>query len=276
MDPQGHNLRQRPAPEYRAGQQQRPPRADRSATVNVVLGRTLDGDPGSGWDSETAKWFAQELASLFGATRVSSETDGEIQVELRGETNDALDKTLIAIERWLGEAGIGSAKVCVGEQSYVVERPRVSRSPERRPARQIAQGSELSVLEGSQMKGSSKGARFIRRANNSVYDVLVKLGIEDGEFWCECDDPGCEERVVLTLREYAALRDRHGEPLLSRSHALPQVCPGDRHCSCLAGLPQPEAHATELVPSSGPLKRARGSSSSTPSSTVDAVGSRAT
>jgi hypothetical protein len=176
-------------------------------------------------ESETAKRFAQELASLFGGTRVSSETDGEIQVELRGEANDALDKTLIAVERWLGEAGIGSAKVWVGEQSYVVERPRVSRSRETRPARQIAQGSELSVLEGGQMKGSSKGARFIRRVNNSVHEVLVKLGIEDGEFWCECDDPGCEKRVVLTLREYAALRDRHGEPLLSRSHALPQVAP---------------------------------------------------
>jgi hypothetical protein len=73
------------------------------------------------------------------------------------------------------------------------------------------------------MDDLSNGARFIRTVNNSVYDVFVKLDVEDGEFWCECDDPGCEERVVLTLREYIALRGRNGEPLLSRSHAPDQA-----------------------------------------------------
>lgn len=65
------------------------------------------------------------------------------------------------------------------------------------------------------MDGLTNGARFIRRVNNSVYDVLVKLDVEDGEFWCECDDAYCEERVTRTLREYAALGDA---PLLSRNH----------------------------------------------------------
>lgn len=62
------------------------------------------------------------------------------------------------------------------------------------------------------------GQRFIRGVNNSEYDVLVKLQVEDGEFWCECEDPACEERIVLTLREYAALRHRR-EVLVSRRHA---------------------------------------------------------
>ena len=73
------------------------------------------------------------------------------------------------------------------------------------------------------MNTSSSGARFIRRVNDSVYDVFVKLGPEDGEFWCECDDPNCEERVTLTLREYAVLRERNDEPLISRSHARANV-----------------------------------------------------
>jgi hypothetical protein len=62
------------------------------------------------------------------------------------------------------------------------------------------------------------GQEFIRQVNDSVYDVLIKLREEDGEFWCECDDPHCEERVIVTLREYAALRERNDPPLLSRVH----------------------------------------------------------
>ena len=68
------------------------------------------------------------------------------------------------------------------------------------------------------MDGSSNGVRFVRRVNNSVCDFLLKLELEDGEFWCECDDLSCDRRVVLTLREYVALRDRGDDPLLARSH----------------------------------------------------------
>jgi hypothetical protein len=60
--------------------------------------------------------------------------------------------------------------------------------------------------------------QFTRRVNDSIYQVLDKLAAEDGEFWCECDDLHCEERVLLTLREYAALRERGNERLLSPAH----------------------------------------------------------
>jgi hypothetical protein len=68
------------------------------------------------------------------------------------------------------------------------------------------------------MSSPSAGQRFIRQVNDSIYDVLYKLQSEDGEFWCECDDMHCDTRVVLTLREYAALRMRGGI-LVSRVHA---------------------------------------------------------
>lgn len=68
------------------------------------------------------------------------------------------------------------------------------------------------------MNGQSGGQRFIRLVNDSVYDVLLKLAVEDGEFWCECSDPACDERVTRTLREYAALRERDDEILVSRRH----------------------------------------------------------
>jgi len=65
---------------------------------------------------------------------------------------------------------------------------------------------------------SSSGQRFIRQVNDSIYEVLDKLDLEDGEFWCECDDMHCEQTVLLTLREYAALRQREDGLLLSRRH----------------------------------------------------------
>jgi hypothetical protein len=72
------------------------------------------------------------------------------------------------------------------------------------------------------MEGKSawmnNGQQFIRQVNNIIYELLVKLGIEDGEFWCECDDVHCDERVKLTLREFAAL-EKGGGVLRSRTHA---------------------------------------------------------
>ena len=63
------------------------------------------------------------------------------------------------------------------------------------------------------------GSSFIRQVNDSIFAVLEKLGLEDGEFWCECSDVECDERVLLTLREYAARRRRDGELVLSQMHA---------------------------------------------------------
>jgi hypothetical protein len=67
--------------------------------------------------------------------------------------------------------------------------------------------------------GMNKGQQFTRQVNNSIYDLYLKLESEDGEFWCECGNMHCEERVILTLREYATLQERSGV-LLSRAHAL--------------------------------------------------------
>jgi len=68
------------------------------------------------------------------------------------------------------------------------------------------------------LSSSSSPPRFIRRVNDSISGVLDKLGSEDGKFWCECDDMHCDQQVLLTLREYAALRARGNERLLSPTH----------------------------------------------------------
>jgi hypothetical protein len=68
------------------------------------------------------------------------------------------------------------------------------------------------------MSSLSGGQQFIRRVNDSIYGVLKKLAVEDGEFWCECNDLRCDERALVTLREYAELRRREDALLLSRMH----------------------------------------------------------
>jgi len=68
------------------------------------------------------------------------------------------------------------------------------------------------------MSEQSSGQQFIRQVNDCIYKVLEKLGSEDGAFWCECDDMHCDATVKVTIREYAALRERGDGPLLSRIH----------------------------------------------------------
>ena len=103
-------------------------------------------------DVETAKRLVQELVSLFGGERVSFQADGEIQVELRGESNQGLANALNAVERWLEQTRIGTARVWVDSRAYMVERPRRKRQARRQPQRQIAgsfgQGGQP-ALEGS-------------------------------------------------------------------------------------------------------------------------------
>ena len=68
------------------------------------------------------------------------------------------------------------------------------------------------------MDSPAAGQQFVRLVNGAIYEVLIKLELEDGEFWCECQDIDCDERVTVTLREYAMLQKRCGV-LLSRVHA---------------------------------------------------------
>lgn len=175
-------------------------------------------------EKESSERLVEEFAILFGRRQVTLRSNGDIELDLRGEANEPLHQALRATERTLEEAGIATAKVWVGDHSYMLERP-ASEQPAATPERQFVArslGRDRPLSEPTSR--SSSGAQFIRRVNNSVYDILVKLDVEDGEFWCECDDPSCERRVTLTLREYAALRERIDEPLLSRSHAG-QVAP---------------------------------------------------
>jgi hypothetical protein len=47
-----------------------------------------------------------------------------------------------------------------------------------------------------------------RLVNDRVYQVLLALAADDGEFLCECEGSLCIEEVRMRLSEYVRLRDR--------------------------------------------------------------------
>jgi hypothetical protein len=71
-------------------------------------------------DVESAKLLVGDLVSFLGGECVSLQADGEVQVQLRGDANGALVRTLEAVERWLEQTGTALAEVCVDERSYTV------------------------------------------------------------------------------------------------------------------------------------------------------------
>jgi hypothetical protein len=54
-----------------------------------------------------------------------------------------------------------------------------------------------------------------RELNDRVYRSLRRAGAEEGDFACECQAQGCNERVERLLIEYAA---RESQPLLAPGH----------------------------------------------------------
>ena len=71
-------------------------------------------------DVENAKRLVVDLASFLDGECVSLQVDGEIQLQLRGDANGAVVRTLEAVERWLEQTGTAAVEVCVDERSYTV------------------------------------------------------------------------------------------------------------------------------------------------------------
>jgi hypothetical protein len=70
-------------------------------------------------DVENAKLLVVDLVSFLGGECVSLRA-GEVQLQLRGDANGAMVRTLEAVERWLEQTDRASAEVYVDERSYTV------------------------------------------------------------------------------------------------------------------------------------------------------------
>lgn len=72
-------------------------------------------------------------------------------------------------------------------------------------------------MESQEDPGRSRHSWMIQSVNDRVFDVLLEIGSEDGEFLCECSNLSCIETIPLALTQYAALQKKPDRPILKLS-----------------------------------------------------------
>ena len=64
---------------------------------------------------------------------------------------------------------------------------------------------------------------LFRDVNERIAENADRFGAEKTEFVCECADPSCTERVVVTLAEYESVRAKPTTFLLAPGHDEPAI-----------------------------------------------------
>lgn len=72
-------------------------------------------------DAASAGALAERLSAGFGADRVWLKRL-EVGVRVERSSDRSVPRILEAVERWLEQAGVGSAELWLGERSYTVAR----------------------------------------------------------------------------------------------------------------------------------------------------------
>ncbi len=74
-------------------------------------------------DSESAFALAESLTVAFGDARVSLRRDRpNVEVRVRGGSDQTVLRVLDTVDRWLDHAGSKSAEMWLGKRSYTIER----------------------------------------------------------------------------------------------------------------------------------------------------------
>lgn len=66
---------------------------------------------------------------------------------------------------------------------------------------------------------------LFREVNERIREISDSFGQEDAtyDFLCECSDPDCTQRVVLTRAEYENVRAESTRFVVAKGHALPEI-----------------------------------------------------
>ena len=69
---------------------------------------------------------------------------------------------------------------------------------------------------------AARNEALFRRVNERVQEVNEAFGaiLEEGDFFCECADIECMEKIGMTRREYEKLRDVSTHFAVKREHIL--------------------------------------------------------
>jgi hypothetical protein len=80
-------------------------------------------------------------------------------------------------------------------------------------------------VEKPQQERLAMNEALFREVNERIREISDDFGQQDAplDFLCECSDPACVERVVLTRAEYEHVRADSTRFVVAKGHALPEV-----------------------------------------------------
>ncbi len=91
--------------------------------------------------------------------------------------------------------------------------------------RSRASAATLSLVDDRQKERLAKNEDFFREVNGRIREKAESHGSDSHpyEFFCECSDPACVERVHLTISEYAHIRDEPTRFVVRTGHVLKEI-----------------------------------------------------
>lgn len=84
----------------------------------------------------------------------------------------------------------------------------------------------MSSLTSRQMINNELAARYANTENaNKLQQHMPKAEHDDAKiaFNCECSDKACDQRILLTLKEYAQLHQNFARFIIVKGHEEPKV-----------------------------------------------------
>jgi hypothetical protein len=80
-------------------------------------------------------------------------------------------------------------------------------------------------MDSGQKKRLALNEALFRDVNDRIREISDTFERKDEtyDFVCECSDPACTQRVVLTLAEYERVRSDPTRFVVAKGHALPEV-----------------------------------------------------
>lgn len=83
----------------------------------------------------------------------------------------------------------------------------------------------IRAVEDAQEARLARNEDLFRQVNEKIDDLAARHGddVHVYEFFCECSDASCSERVHLTLPQYAHVRDDPARFVVVKGHVLNEI-----------------------------------------------------
>jgi hypothetical protein len=80
-------------------------------------------------------------------------------------------------------------------------------------------------VEKPQQQRLAMNEALFREVNQRIREISDSFGQDDAthDFLCECSDPNCTKRVVLTRAEYEEVRSEPTRFVVAKGHAVPEI-----------------------------------------------------